>query len=369
MKRFAVIGVSLLSALAVLAYVLLVDRSADPENTNGDPPADTRGLSDLPDPVSSSTAVGEKSDPAAKAVPGQRSWRTTKSGAITEFYLGDGEIGYVDVDSVVRNRNPYSVVALLQEHDAYTGASQLLELEIDWVDQYAKSYDVEFFQVIGGVPTEARGSLGFDASGVVSWVDGDLFDTEAAEADNILILQSEAEAIAHEAAVRFVDPRRAPFAERGKPLRIEVMPAELRYAEPPHASNALRAEWRVVVSTFSPTDVVEVLVTAQKGQIVGMQSLVQDVAAQTGCTGCTGLKFRVCDGAEAQIRLPPGRVIHAPAADAQQNALARHAQCPARSIHHLSPSPDTHRSKALDKKSRSTTNSPIFARSVLISAS
>ena len=198
MKRFAVIGVSLLSALAVLAYVLLVDRSADPENTNGDPPADTRGLSNLPNPVSSSTAVGEKSDPAAKAVPGQRSWRTTKSGAITEFYLGDGEIGYVDVDSVVKNRNPYSVVALLQEHDAYTGASQLLELEIDWVSQYAKSYDVEFFQVIGGVPTEARGSLGFDASGVVSWVDGDLFDTEAAEADNILILQSEAEAIAHE---------------------------------------------------------------------------------------------------------------------------------------------------------------------------
>jgi hypothetical protein len=34
MKKFAVIGVSLLAALAILAYVFLADRSSDTEDTN-----------------------------------------------------------------------------------------------------------------------------------------------------------------------------------------------------------------------------------------------------------------------------------------------------------------------------------------------
>ena len=244
MKKFVVIGVSLLAAVAVLAYVFLGDRPADMGDTSDAAPAETRGLSESPAPISSSTAVGEKADPAAKAITGQESWRTTKSGVKTEFYLYKGEIGYVDVDSVVEDRNPYSVVALLQEHDAYTGAGQLLELEIEWVGHHTKSYDVEFFQMIGGIPTEARGSLGFDPSGLVSWVDGDLFDTEAAEVGNIVIQQAEAEAIAREAAARFVEPHRGPFIESNELLIVEPEVEELRYNPTTGDASRLRAEWR-----------------------------------------------------------------------------------------------------------------------------
>ena len=279
MKKFVVIGVSLLAAVAVLAYVFLGDRPADMGDTSHAAPAETRGLSESPAPISSSTAVGEKADPAAKAITGQESWRTTKSGVKTEFYLYKGEIGYVDVDSVVEDRNPYSVVALLQEHDAYTGAGQLLELEIEWVGHHTKSYDVEFLQMIGGIPTEARGSLGFGPSGVVSWVDGDLFDPEAAGVGNIIIQQAEAEAIAQEAAVHFTEPRRGPFIESNESLIVEPEVEELRYSPMTGDASRLRAEWLVAVMTYQPFDDLVVSVDAETGEVIRIESRLKHVRA------------------------------------------------------------------------------------------
>ncbi len=295
MKKFAVIGVSLLAALAVLTYVLLANRSAEREDTNEAAPSDT--LSDhLANAASSGSAGGEKADAALQSILEEPIRDSAKSGAKTEYDLDRGEIGYVDVDSILQDRDPYSIVALLQQHHAHTGAGELLELEIESARRTHRGYIADFFQRIGGTPTEARGSVSFDSSGAVYTVYGDLFDPRTAEAGNILIQQAEAEAIAREAAVRFVESRRAPFEERGKPLRIDNLSAELRYAVDPEAGNSTRAEWRVVVSIFSPMDDVEVLVSAEKGRIVGVQSLVQDVHAQSACSELT---FRVCNGSSA----------------------------------------------------------------------
>ena len=292
MKKFAVIGVSLLVALAVLAYVFLADRSADTENPKEAAPSET--LSDnSASAASSGSDGGEKADAALQSILEEPIRYSAKSGAKTEFDLDRGEIGYVDMDSILQDRDPYSIVALLQQHRAHTDAGELLELEIESARRTHRGYIADFFQLIGGVPTEARGSVSFDASGAVYTVYGDLFDPEAAEVGNIAIQQAAAEAIAREAAVRFVEPRRAPFAERGKPLRIDGLTAELRYAVDPEAGNSLRGEWRVVVGTFSPTDDVEVLVSAKDGRIVGMESLIQRVDAQPACSELT---FRVCNG-------------------------------------------------------------------------
>ncbi len=295
MKKFAVIGVSLLLVLAVVAYVLLADRSADTEEMKEAAPAET--LSDnSASAEASDSAAGEKADVELQSILEEPIRDSTQSGAKTQYDLYLGEIGYVDVDSILQDRDPYSIVALLQQHRAQTGARELLELEIESTGGTHWGHNANFVQVIGGTPTEARGSVSFDASGAVYTISGSLFETQAAGTGNVVILQAEAEAIAREAAVRFVEPRRAPFAERGKPLRIDALSVEMRYAVDPKAGNSLRAEWRVVVSTFNPTDDVEVLVSAKEGQIVGMQSLIQRVNAQSACSELT---FRVCDGNSA----------------------------------------------------------------------
>ena len=291
------IGVSLSGALAVLVYVLLADRSADTGGINEAVPSET--LSDnLTTAPSSDSAGGEEADAAVQSILEEQVRHSAKSGAKTEFDLYLGEIGYVDVDSVLQDRDPYSIIALLQQHRAQTGASELLELEIESTGGTHRGYNANFFQVIGGIPTEARGSVGFDASGAVYTLGAVLLDPEAAGEGNNVILQAEAKAIALEAARRFSEPRRAGFAERGKPLRMEAKPGKLRYALSPDVGNALRAEWRVPVSIYGPPFSVEVLVAAETGEVVSVKSLIEPAAASTGCSELT---FRICDATTMSV--------------------------------------------------------------------
>ncbi len=289
MKKFAVIGVSLLAALAVLTYVLLAGHSDDAEDRKETAPADT--LSDnSAGAAATGSAGGEEADAALQLILEGPVRDSAKSGAKTKFDLYRGEIGYVDVDSILQDRDPYSIVALLQQHRAHTGAGELLELEIESTVRLPRGYSADFVQVIRATSTEARGTVAFDSSGAVYTVYGDLFDPEAAGVGNIVILQAEAEAKALEAARRFSEPRRVGFDERGEPLKMEASPGELRYALDP--GNALRAEWRVPVSIYGPPFSVEVLVAAETGEVLNVKSLIVPAVASTGCSELT---FRVCD--------------------------------------------------------------------------
>ena len=295
MKKFAVIGVSLLVALAVLAYVFLADRSADTENPKEAAPSET--LSDnSASAASSGSDGGEKADAALQSILEEPIRYSAKSGAKTEFDLDRGEIGYVDMDSILQDRDPYSIVALLQQHRAHTDAGELLELEIESARRTHRGYIADFFQLIGGVPTEARGSVSFDSSGAVYTVYGDLFDPEAAEVGNIVIQQAEAEAIAREAAVRFVEPRRGPFVESNEPLIVEPEVEELRYNPTTGDASRLRAEWRVAVMTYQPFDDLVVSVDAETGEVVRVKSRLKHSCQQTDCPS---IEFRVCDGSTA----------------------------------------------------------------------
>ena len=213
-----------------------------------------------------------------------------------------GEIGYVDAVSIVQERDPYSVVALLQTHHAYTGADESLELEIESTRRTHRGYIADFFQRIGGMPTEARGSVSFDSSGAVYTVYGDLFDPKAAVPGDVVIQQAEAEAIAYEAAIRFVEPRRGPFIESNEPLIVEPEVEELRYNATPDATNRLRPEWRVAVMTYQPFDDLVVSVDAKTGEVVQIKSrLRRHGRRKHSCqqAECPAVEFRVCDGSTA----------------------------------------------------------------------
>lgn len=292
MKKFALIGILVLvAAIAVLDYALVARRSAETKTIIEAAPSEA--LSDnLASAVPPESSGNEKSDAAVQPKFEEQIRYSNKSGAETEFELYLGEIGYVDVYSILQDRNPYSIVALVKHHRAYTGAGELLELEIESTGGTTERYNARFIQVIEGRPTQARGSVSFDSSGAVHSVYGSFFDTQAEGTSKVVIVQAEAEAIALEAARRFSELRRSESAGGRETLKMEAAPGELRYVAAPDTGNALRAEWRVPVSVFGPPFSVEVLVDAQTGDVVSVKSLIEPAAAATECSGLT---FRVCD--------------------------------------------------------------------------
>lgn len=84
---------------------------------------------------------------------------TTKSGAKIDFDLSDGDIGYVDVNSILQARNPYSVVALLKEHGSLTGAEESLEIEINSAGGTHRGHMARFSQVSGNRKGVGRAEL------------------------------------------------------------------------------------------------------------------------------------------------------------------------------------------------------------------
>ena len=194
-------------------------------------------------------------------------------GAVTNFWLEDGDLGYLVVDSVVQDRDPYSVIALLQAHRDLTGADELLELEIGGVRKLPKGMTVFFDQLIEGKPTAGTGYIYFDSSGAVERVKGELIDPQAIRADSVVILQAEAEGIAREAADGYAAtlPVMPEFSER--PMRLEISPGELRLVL--DSNNELRAAWRFPVTISGQKfDSAEVLVSAETGEVMRITSLV-----------------------------------------------------------------------------------------------
>jgi len=293
MKKFAWSAVSLaLSAIA--AYVFLLDRSQPPEAADALRPVQQAEPSRIaPDTRTSPTGQGAAIIPD----PVVRTTRTVGDLKVSRFKGGD--IGYLDVDSIIKNDDPYSIVALLQEHRDLTGADESLDLEIRFTRDYPAGKSVSFRQLINGKPTKGggKGSLTFDpASGAVKSGYSSLLNPQPANAMSAFILRDEAVAIARAAAVRFAEPYMRP----GDRLSISAEPKELRYALDTE-TDKLRLEWPVWVSfsgfTGHPPGITpgisrEFLVAADTGEIVGANNLVQPSAASAKCSD---LAFRVCD--------------------------------------------------------------------------
>ena len=267
MRKISIIAAILLAAFTVIVYSRMAGQSPAPETANEAAPVQTQSHSgDAPPSTSPTTGAEAKASRREIAGLSKPRRRSAKSGAVTEFNLFDGDIGYVDVNSILQARNPYSVVALLKEHGSLTGADESIELEISSAGGTHRGHMARFSQMIGGIPTDARGSVAFYSDGSVYSLRGKIFDSATALEGNVVILPAEAEAIAMEAARRFVAPR-------GRPLRVDASAKQLRYAV--DSDGALRAEWQVWVGTIGPHYSLEVLVDAETGRALGVQSLIE----------------------------------------------------------------------------------------------
>lgn len=289
MKKLALVSMPLAVALAVIAYLLLArgpnpssePAPSEPPPSEPAPAPEQAGSTVLVDPAPGS---GEgKSAPYLDlmAADGTLKQMSIREGDQTMFTVTQDEIGYVDVDSVVRDLNPYSVVALLQYHQNLTGAGESLEVMIDSVSENdIWGYQAIFTQLIQGRPTRGRGSVIFFPNGAVSRMFGEILNDQAINAGSVVIQPAEVEAIAREASVRFIRPYLAMFNEHARQAgfteQVRGVPAEMNVFEPElnfvlDADKQLRAEWHVMVG--AAYEELLVRLTADTGEVVSVESL------------------------------------------------------------------------------------------------
>ena len=304
-KRLAWVGIPV-AALVIAASVFLLDRSAPPPDGGEDTHAQQIEAGRPPPDAPASPADGSAAS-AAEAEMAIRSTETT--GDMTMSHLrGGSELGYVDVDSIINNYDPYSIVAILQAHRSLTGADESLEIEIRHAIDYPASTRVAFDQLIGGKRSaDGRGSISFEpATGTVKSIIASLVTPDPALAGSVAILQDEAVAIAREAVTSAVlQEETVAIVRDGDTLRLQprlrpgfafqisrVTPKEFRYALDPE-TNKVRAEWPVWIGARGVAGGLswEVLVDASTGEIAGINDLVR---RNSGV--CSDLTFLVCDG-------------------------------------------------------------------------
>ena len=279
MKKSVLIAILVVVALAIVVYVFLSGGPDGPEAPAESMPEratpERAGASESPE--AQTARVARQSDSSAPLVEEEHTpKRESKTkGDLTTFSLTHGEIGHIDVNSVLLDRDPYSVVALLQDHRDLTGADELLEITIDQIGENdIWGHEVLFTQLIEGRPTNERGKVFFSSDGTVTWVRGDLINLQPLADQSILILPPEAEAKAREAAAGFaatLEPENPQW--RGVPVAITAHPAEIRHEL--DSDYALARVWRVLVSIDGPVaTAVWVTVSPETGEVIGVKSMV-----------------------------------------------------------------------------------------------
>ena len=272
------IAVPLAAALAVLAYVFLSGEREGPElpaETESPPTAesaDSGGLGGAKPPPESQAGFASPT-PAPEDRPPER--KSERKGDLTRFSLTHGDIGYIDVNSILRDRNPYSIVDLLQAHGELTGAGDSLEIRIDRISENEIwGQEVMFTQMIEGRPTNEVGTVFFSPSGAVTWARGRIIDTRGLKPGGILVLAPEAEAIARDAAARHaatLEPENPEW--RDLPVTITPSAAEIRYERDP--SYKLVRTWRVGVGIGGPVATsLWVSVSPETGEVTQVKSAV-----------------------------------------------------------------------------------------------
>ena len=214
-SKLAFIAVLLAVALVVLAYVFLTGEPQPPETTASAPAQQQEQSNAAEAPQTQSAPRAEGRSPTATPEEPEQKRKTITRGDTTSFSLSHGDIGYVDVASILQDRNAYSILALLQSHKELTAAGDFLEIEIIYTPRENEiwGYQAYFQQLIDGEPTNEVGSVLFSADGAVGRLSGRLVNPESLSVADLLILRPEAEAIAREGgdSLRRLPIGRLPF--------------------------------------------------------------------------------------------------------------------------------------------------------------
>ena len=311
-SKLAFIAVLLAVVLVVLAYVFLAGEPESPETTAVSAPAQQQEQStaaEAPPPQSATRA--ENKSPKATLEEPEADWTATTRGDTRYFSLFHGEIGYVDVASILRNRNPYSILALLQSHQELTGAGDFLEIEIIYTPSENEiwGYQAYFRQLIDGEPTNEVGSVLFSADGAVGGLSGRLVNPERLSAADLLILQPEAETIAREAAIRYAASL-SDMSPSDTDLTTEILSATLDYQS--DSENNLRRVWTISVSIDSPKwdalNTPGVHISPETGEVIAVLSGAIHEAAPKK-SPCDTISFNMCNAAGTEENSCSGNTL------------------------------------------------------------
>ena len=300
-RKWFWVGIPVVAVLAVAASFLLRDRSAPlPEDEGAEAPAQqleaVRAAPDtpaLPAAPPSGSAIEDVSDFARLQALRELAAAAAIAAAgdlTTSSLTGDG-LGYLDVNAIINNNDPSSIVAFLQAHSDETGADESLEIEIAGIVDYPNIKVVIFDQLIDGKHSiEGRSTIDFDpATGAVISAHVSLVTPDPALAASVVITRDEAVAIARAAIARYAQPR----LRSGERLTMDATAKELRYALDPETNKA-RFEWPIWIDAGGIEGgwiSWEVLVDASTGEITGTRDLVKYAAGV-----CSDLTFLVCNG-------------------------------------------------------------------------
>ena len=294
-KKYAWVGVPLIVALLAIGYQYLPEGEQDPD-ISAEPEL---GFSAMPEPLADRQPVAaeQKTETGSAVAPEQRPLEreSETKGDRTHFSMTYGDIGYVDVHSIMRDRNPYSIVDLLQTHRELTGADDSLEIKIEHISKNEIwGQEVVFRQVIDGQPLRQAGTVFFSPDGAVTWITGYIVRSRSRNENegNVLILAHEAETIAREAAVRYAATLERPNAEWADlPVEYTVNSVEMDYDL--NADNRLEQFWNVAISISGPTSSdLRILVAPDTGEIMRMDEMLVNQTSY-------GYYVIVCDAAKA----------------------------------------------------------------------
>lgn len=273
-KKFAWVAIPLIAVLCVVTYVFFASgpqRPATRTESESAPavPASSGVFPDSQLPIATQNKTGVPTLAPNEPAPERK---TKTIGDLTNFTMTHGDIGYVDVRSIMQDRNPYSIVDLLQAHEELTGAGESLEIAIEEISENEFwGQEVFFRQLIDGQPTNEVGKVFFSPSGAVTRIYSDLLNTQALNAGDIVILAPEAEAMAANVAARYAENIEVHPDWSDVPVTFTTHSAEMRY-ELDSDSNLVRL-WHVEVSIDGPVmDGVRVSISPENGEVVRVDS-------------------------------------------------------------------------------------------------
>lgn len=222
----------------------------------------------------------QESETGSALAPDERPLKreSETKGDRTRFSMNHGDIGYVDVNSIMQGRNPYSIVDLLQAHKELTGADDSLEITIERIsDNAIWGQEVLYRQTIDGRPVRQGGRVFFQPDGTVTRMYGNLVSSRSLNAGDVLILSPEAEAIALDVAARYAENIELAHPERRDvPVTLTALSVEMGY-ELDSDSNLMRL-WNVHVGIAGPAgDILRVSISPDTGEVVRVSSAIVEV--------------------------------------------------------------------------------------------
>ena len=292
-KQYTWIGISLVVALVAIAYRYL---------PGGEPNSGMSAESELVVTATSETlanghpvAAEQKRDTGSVRAPDERSLERTSEtkGDRTRFSINYGEIGYVDVNSILRDRDSYSIIDLLQTHQELTGVDDSLDIVIEQIsDNEIWGKKVFYRQVVNGQRIRESGSVFFQPDGSVTRMTGNLVSTRSIDVSNMLVLAPEAEATAREVASRYAANLEPGNPSWGNvPITLMARSAEMHYDLDENFK--LIPFWRVYVGISGPVGTgIHVSVSPYTGDVIHVEDALDRQKTN-------GHAFVICDGAQA----------------------------------------------------------------------